>query len=95
MNPTQSYTNSCSKVVKTRTEKIKEDWFMVGFKGYIISIDPSLIYKKLPVSRDRNACKNIRVLYGYKKIPSYWSETQDKKKQHFELRVKADTTPIT
>jgi hypothetical protein len=47
------------------------------------------------VSRDRNACKNIRAVYGCKKRPSYLSETQDKKKEYFELKVKSDTTPIT
>jgi hypothetical protein len=47
------------------------------------------------VSRDRNACKNIRILYGCKKRPDYLSETQNKKNDYFELKVKADTTPIT
>jgi transposase len=47
------------------------------------------------VSRDRNACKNIRRLYGCVERPKYLSETQEKKRDCFELRVKAGTTPIT
>jgi hypothetical protein len=47
------------------------------------------------VSRDRNACKNIGLIYRSEKRPEYLSETVNKKKEIFKLKVKRDTPPIT
>jgi len=46
------------------------------------------------VSRDRNACKNIRLL-NVSPRPNYLSETIKREKKYFLLKVKIDTTPIT
>ena len=47
------------------------------------------------VSRDRNACKNIGLIYRSEKRPEYLSETRNEKKGIFKLKVKTGTPPIT